>query len=95
MTSGLMDNPLHGNLISRSGAGKSLLVEITEQLCPPEDVESVSDLQNRFIVIGEKEGSEAADDPLRELITRRSITKVIPMKDPVSGEIERAASFCE
>ena len=36
MTSRLMDNPLHGILISRSGAGKSLLVELTETLCPPE-----------------------------------------------------------
>jgi len=101
MTSRLMDNPLHGILISRSGAGKSLLVEVTESLCPPEDVESVSDLsaqalyyygqddlKHKFIVIGEKEGSEGAEYPLRELITRRSITKAIPMKDPVSGEIK-------
>jgi len=101
MTSRLMDNPLHGILISRSGAGKSLLVEVTETLCPPEDVESVSDLspqalyyygqddlKHKFIVIGEKEGSEGAEYPLRELITRRSITKAIPMKDPVSGEIK-------
>ena len=101
MTSRLMDNPLHGIIISRSGAGKSLLVEITEQLCPPEDVESVSDLsanalyyfgqddlKNKFIVIAEKEGSESADYPLRELITRKSITKAIPMKDQVTGEIK-------
>lgn len=101
MTSRLMDNPLHGILISRSGAGKSLLVEITESLCPPEDVESISDLsaqalyyygqddlKHKFIVIGEKEGSQGAEYPLRELITRRSITKAIPMKDPVSGEIK-------
>jgi hypothetical protein len=101
MTSRLMDNPLHGILISRTGAGKSLLVEVTETLCPPEDVESVSDLspqalyyygqddlKHKFIVIGEKEGSEGAEYPLRELITRRSITKAIPMKDPVSGEIK-------
>jgi len=46
------------------------------------------DLKNRFIVIGEKEGSEGADYPLRELITRRSITKAIPMKDQVTGEIK-------
>jgi hypothetical protein len=101
MTSRLMDNPLHGILISRTGAGKSLLVEVTETLCPPEDVEAVSDLsaqalyyygqddlKNKFIVIGEKEGSEGAEYSLRELITRRSITKAIPMKNPVSGEIK-------
>jgi len=49
MTSRLMDNPLHSIVISRSGAGKSLLVEITEQLCPPEDLHSVSDLTSQAL----------------------------------------------
>jgi len=101
MTSRLMDNPLHAILISRSGAGKSLLADITESLCPPEELESVSDLsaqalyyygkedlKHRFIVIGEKEGSEGSDYPLRELITKKSITKAIPMKDSVTGQIK-------
>jgi len=101
MTSRLMDNPLHSIVISRSGAGKSLLVEITEQLCPPEDLYSVSDLtsqalyyfgqddlKHKFIVVGEKEGTEGSDYPLRELISKKSITKAIPMKDPASGQIK-------
>jgi len=101
MTSRLMDNPLHSILISRSGAGKSLLAEVTEELCPPEDLESISDLsakalyyygkedlKHRFIVIGEKEGREGSDYPLRELITKKSITKAIPMKDSVTGQIK-------
>lgn len=98
-----MDSPLHSLLISRSSAGKSLLAELTEQLCPPEEAVSVSDLspkalfyygedelKNKFIVIGEKHGSEASEYPLRELISRKSITKAIPMKDPVSGQIKTA-----
>ena len=101
MTSRLMDNPLHSILISRSCAGKSLLVEVTEELCPPEGLESISDLSNKalyyfgkdelkhkFIVIGEKEGSAGSDYPLRELITKKSITKAVPMKDPVTGQIK-------
>ena len=101
MTSRLMDTPLHSLIISRSSAGKSRLAEITEELCPPEEAVSVSDLspqalfyygqddlKNKFIVIGEKHGSEAADYPLRELISRKSITKAIPMKDPASGQIK-------
>jgi len=101
MTSRLMDNPLHSIVISRSGAGKSLLVEITEQLCPPEDLHSVSDLtsqalyyfgqddlKHKFIVVGEKEGTEGSDYPLRELISKKSITKAIPMKDPATGQIK-------
>jgi len=100
MTSRLMDTPLHTILISRSGAGKSMLVEITEQLCPPEELHSVSDLTNQalyyfgkedlknsFIVIGEKEGREGSDYPLRELISKKSITKAIPMKDAGTGQI--------
>jgi len=101
MTSRLMDNPLHSILISRSGAGKSFLAEITEQFCPPEDLQSVSDLssqalyyfgqddlKHKFVVIGEKEGSEGSDYPLRELISKKSITKALPMKDPVSSRIK-------
>ena len=101
MTSRLTESPLHAIAVSRSGAGKSHLAEITEQLCPPEDLESVSDLsaqalyyygqddlRHTFVVIGEKAGSEGADYPLRELISRKSITKAIPMKDPSSGQIK-------
>jgi hypothetical protein len=86
--------------VSRSGAGKSRLVEVTEQLCPPEHLESVSDLSaqalyyfgqddlaHKFVVIGEKEGSDGSDYPLRELISKRSITKAIPMKDQTTGQI--------
>lgn len=49
------------------------------------------ELKNKFVVIGEKHGSESSEYPLRELISRKSITKAIPMKDPVSGQIETAA----
>ncbi len=99
MTSRLMDSPLHAIAVSRSGAGKSMLAEITESLCPPEDVESISDLSanamyyygeddlvHKFILIGEKAGSESSEYPLRELISRKSITKAVPMKDTSTGQ---------
>jgi hypothetical protein len=101
MTSRLLENPLHSIIISRSSAGKSHLVDIIETLCPPEELESISDisanalyyygiddLKNKFIVIGEKEGSRDSDYPLRELITKKSITKAIPMKDQTTGQIK-------
>ena len=101
MTSRLMDNPLHTLIVSRSGAGKSRLVDIVETLCPPEELESISDLsaqalfyfgiddlKHKFIVIGEKEGSRDSDYPLRELISRKSITKAIPVKDHSTGQIK-------
>lgn len=108
MTSRLMENPLHAIAISRSGAGKSQLAEVTESLCPPEDVVSVSDLsaqalfyygegdlKHRLIVIGERAGSEGADYPLRELISRKSITKAIPMKDPATSQIKTVSITVE
>jgi len=55
MTSRLMDNPLHSILISRSGAGKSLLVDVTEELCPPEGLESISDLSAQALYYYGKE----------------------------------------
>ena len=82
----------------RSGARR---YEISERLCPPERVESVSDLsaqalyyygkddlKHRFIVIGEQHGRQGSEYPLRELISRRSITKAVPMKDAVTGQVK-------
>ncbi|MCK5491780.1 MAG: DNA primase, partial [Candidatus Omnitrophica bacterium] len=46
------------------------------------------DLKNKFIVIAEKEGSKGSDYPLRELISKKSITKAIPMKDQITGQIK-------
>ncbi len=100
MTSRLTDSSLHAIAISRSGAGKSHLAEVTAELCPPEDLQSVSDLsaqalyyygqddlRHAFVVIGEKAGSDGSEYPLRELISRKSITKAVPMKDPSTGQI--------
>ena len=96
-----MENPLHAIIISRSGGGKSRLAEVTAELCTLEDAETVSDLsqnalyyfgendlKHKFIVIGEKSGSDGSEYPLRELISRKSITKAIPMKDQGSGQIK-------
>ena len=101
MTSRLMDAPLHTLILARSGAGKSKLAEITAELCPPEEVQNISDLseqslyyfgeddlKHHFILIGERQGSQAAEYPLRELISRKSIAKAIPMKDPTTNQIK-------
>jgi hypothetical protein len=103
MTSRLMRSPLHALLIARSGAGKSMLAEITAELCPPEQLQMISDLSaqslyyfgendlaHHFVCIGERHGTEGAEYPLRELISRKSITKAIPMKDPATGVIKTA-----
>ncbi|MBN2545201.1 MAG: hypothetical protein JXB50_05340, partial [Spirochaetes bacterium] len=97
MTSRLMDDPLHAVVVARSSAGKSRLIEIIEKLCPKNDLKSISDLtsqalyyvqenelKNKFIVIGEKEGSKGSEYPLRELISKKTISKSVPIKDTVT-----------
>jgi hypothetical protein len=49
MTSRLMDSPLHTLILARSGAGKSLLAEITAELCPPEEAQNISDLSEQSL----------------------------------------------
>jgi len=101
MTSRLMDNPLHSVIISRSSAGKSQLANIIEDLCPPEDLVSISDLSaqafyyfgendltHKLVVIGERAGSESSEYPIRELISKKSICKAIPVKDKATGQIK-------
>lgn len=101
MVSRLMDNPLHTVIVSRASAGKSQAVDIIEELCPPEDLMSISDLspmafyyfgendlKNKLVVVGEREGSESSEYPIRELISKKSITKAVPMKDKITGEIK-------
>ena len=115
MTSRLLSNPLQCIILSRSSAGKSNLVDIIEKLCPEEELVSISDLspqsfyyfgendlKHKFIVIGEKVGSESSDYPIRELISKKSISKAVPVKDVVSGEVKTKTirvfgpiSFCE
>ena len=101
MTSRLLPDPLSAMVIARSSAGKSRLVELIEKCCPEEELESVSDLseqalyyydqdqlKNKFVVIGEKEGSKGSDYPLRELISKKSIKKAVPVKDGLTGQIK-------
>ena len=101
MCSRLMNDPLHAVVVARSSAGKSRLIDIIESLCPKHDLKSISDLtsqalyymqenelKNKFVVIGEKEGSKGSEYPLRELISKKSITKSVPIKDPVTGLIK-------
>ena len=101
MTSRLMNDPLHAVVVARSSAGKSKLIDIIESLCPKNDLKSISDLtsqalyyveenelKNKFIVIGEKEGSKGSEYPLRELISKKTISKSVPIKDQVTGIIK-------
>jgi hypothetical protein len=90
----LMEMPLHIISFGSSGAGKSHLQEKIAELIPEEDkIESTSltsnalyymgeyDVQHKIILIEDMEGAEAVLYALRELISKRHITKLVPQKD--------------
>jgi len=97
-------NPLHIISFGSSGAGKSHLQEKVAELIPTEDkIESTSltsnalyyfgeyDLEHKLILIEDMDGAEPVLYALRELISKKHITKLVPLKD--SKGVTRTLSF--
>ena len=93
-TSRKRESPLHIISFGSSGAGKSHLQEKVAELIPEEDkIESTSltsnalyyfgeyDLQNKLILIEDMDGAETVMYALRELISKKHIIKMVPLKD--------------
>jgi ABC-type dipeptide/oligopeptide/nickel transport system ATPase component len=93
-TSRKRENPLHVISFGSSGAGKSHLQEKVAELIPEEDkMESTSltsnalyyfgeyDLQHKLILIEDMDGAETVMYALRELISKKHIIKMVPLKD--------------
>ena len=87
-TSRLMANPLHIISMGASGTGKSHLQETVAELIPEEDRMSITDLSessfyyfkqgelsHKLILIEDLDGAESALYPLRELQSKKTITK--------------------
>lgn len=100
-TSRKMGDPLSAILIAGSGAGKSALMDVIEEMMPPEDVYAVSDLtdqalfymghdelSHKLLIVAERSGSEDADYSLRELQTKRVLRKGVAIKDQETGRIK-------
>jgi DNA primase len=97
-TSRKLPRPLSGIIGSGSGAGKSFLAELAEQLMPPEDVELFSKLTpqalyylpedylfRKLLMLEERAGGEGADYAIRTLQSKDKLTQLVTIKDPVSG----------
>jgi DNA primase len=95
-----LDKPLSGIVRSQSGAGKSALTELVEQLTPPEDVLLYSRLSaqalgyvpkdyltHKLLILEERAGGEAADYLIRTLQSRRKISQAVVVKDPMTGKM--------
>ncbi len=108
-------DPLSAIILSQSGAGKSGLTDVIEQLVPPEDVVLFTRLtpqslyytepgflDQKLIIVEERQGSQEADYTIRVLQSRGRLIVAAPVKDPASGNmrtkvftVEARAAFVE
>jgi DNA primase catalytic core len=93
-TSRLRSQPLHVISLGASGTGKTYLQEKIAELIPEQDKLEITilsenafyyfdrkELKNKLVLIEDMDGAENVLYPLRELQTKRKISKTIPIKD--------------
>jgi len=93
-TSRKTDNPLHCISLGSSGTGKTHLQTKVSELIPKEDKLEITvlsanafyyfnrtELQNKLILIEDLDGAESVLYPLRELQSKKRITKTVVHKD--------------
>jgi DNA primase len=86
--------PLHLLFLGSSGTGKTWLQERVSELIPPEDKIEITqitenafyyfrqdELRHRLLLIEDLDGAESALYPLRELQSKRRISKTVTLKD--------------
>jgi hypothetical protein len=86
--------PLHLMLLGSSGSGKTWLQERVSELIPPEDKIEITqitenafyyfrqdELRHRLLLIEDLDGAESSLYPLRELQSKRRISKTVTLKD--------------
>ena len=86
--------PLHLMFLGSSGSGKTYLQERVSELIPPEDKIEITqitenafyyfrqdELRHRLLLIEDLDGAESALYPLRELQSKRRISKTVTLKD--------------
>ena len=100
MTSRKIADPLSAYILGRSSGGKSWLVKRAALLMPPGSgimVNSSSDqamyytgrdLIGKLVILGEFSGAENIERELRQILSDGKISRMVTMKDPVSGAMK-------
>jgi DNA primase len=86
--------PLHLMFLGSSGSGKTYLQERVSELIPPEDKIEITqitenafyyfrqdELRHKLLLIEDLDGAESSMYPLRELQSKRRISKTVTLKD--------------
>lgn len=95
-----LDKPLSAIIQSGSGAGKSFLAEVVQELTPPEGVVFYSRLSpqalyhmpqdylmHKLVRMEERVGGESCDYQIRALQSANVLKQCIVVKDPVTGQL--------
>jgi DNA primase len=93
-TSRKLNNPLHIMFLGTSGSGKTYLQEKVSELMPDEDKIEITqitenafyyfkqdELKHKLLLIEDLDGAESSMYPLRELQSKRRISKTVTLKD--------------
>ena len=93
-TSRKLNNPLHIMFLGTSGSGKTYLQEKVGELMPDEDKIEITqitenafyyfkqdELKHKLLLIEDLDGAESSMYPLRELQSKRRISKTVTLKD--------------
>jgi DNA primase len=93
-TSRKLQSPLHLMFLGSSGSGKTYLQEKVSELIPKEDKIEITqitenafyyfrqdELQHKLLLIEDLDGAESSLYPLRELQSKRRISKTVTLKD--------------
>ena len=93
-TSRKLPNPLHIMFLGTSGSGKTYLQEKVGELMPDEDKIEITqitenafyyfkqdELKHKLLLIEDLDGAESSMYPLRELQSKRRISKTVTLKD--------------
>ncbi len=101
-TSRLMDEPLHAIIFGKSGSGKTYLQTKISECLPEESVRTITSLtentlyysakdfwKHKVLLIEDLEGVYNAFLPLREFMSKQSITKLTTDKDPKENNIQK------
>lgn len=95
-----LEQPMSAIIRSQSGAGKSAMAELVENMCPPEEVvafarlttnslqyEEKDYLKRKLLIIEERTGAEQADYSIRVLQSKGKLTLASVCKDPTTGRM--------
>jgi DNA primase len=93
-TSRLREQPLHIISLGGSGTGKTYLQEKISELIPEQDKKEITilsenafyyfektELKHKLVLIEDMDGAEQVLYPLRELQSKKKISKTVPVKD--------------